>query len=470
MPLARREFTVVDESGNIVTDAQVEVRREVAGTPLAPIFSDRDGLTPLANPFPVDEDTAVAAFHAAGGAYRVRAFKTGFERVERYVAIGTMAETDAGLIISADVPTAWVFDDSTSASDPGPGLFRLNNAAPASATAIYIDNNNAAGNSVTAWLDSLDDAGDSSQRGHLFIFDPSSPSDVFRIYSVTGSVVDSTGFRTLTISHLAGAGTLEDGTRYSFSFAPRGPQGIQGVQGIQGIQGIQGEQGPQGDPGEDGEVPNARTLTAGNGLTGGGDLSANRTFDVGAGTGISVATDSVGLDTSSTRNTDHSGVTITAGNGLTGGGAIDSTRTLDVGAGTGIVANTNDVAIDKASDANVRAAASNKVLTTDLVESASALVTLTDAAPVAVDWDAGINFTLTVTTNRQIGNPTNGQPGTWRTIYVVGNDGTDRTITFGNQYLGEVPTLTTIDNANGALLMIYCRTTTHFVVSSKDAL
>lgn len=37
------------------------------------------------------------------------------------------------------------------------------------------------------------------------------------------------------------------------------------------------------------------TLTAGNGLTGGGDLSANRTFNVGAGTGISVAADAVAL-------------------------------------------------------------------------------------------------------------------------------------------------------------------------------
>ena len=44
----------------------------------------------------------------------------------------------------------------------------------------------------------------------------------------------------------------------------------------------------------------ARTVTAGNGLTGGGDLTANRTFDVGAGTGITVAADTVALDTTYT--------------------------------------------------------------------------------------------------------------------------------------------------------------------------
>lgn len=43
-------------------------------------------------------------------------------------------------------------------------------------------------------------------------------------------------------------------------------------------------------------APKSRSLTAGNGLLGGGDLSADRTFDVGAGTGISVDADSVNVD------------------------------------------------------------------------------------------------------------------------------------------------------------------------------
>jgi hypothetical protein len=46
-----------------------------------------------------------------------------------------------------------------------------------------------------------------------------------------------------------------------------------------------------------GKVDTTRTLTAGAGLTGGGDLSANRSLDVGAGTGITVAADSVAVDT-----------------------------------------------------------------------------------------------------------------------------------------------------------------------------
>ena len=44
-----------------------------------------------------------------------------------------------------------------------------------------------------------------------------------------------------------------------------------------------------------GDVPAARTITSGDGLTGGGDLSANRTLAVGAGAGITVAADSVAV-------------------------------------------------------------------------------------------------------------------------------------------------------------------------------
>jgi hypothetical protein len=128
-----------------------------------------------------------------------------------------------------------------------------------------------------------------------------------------------------------------------------------------------------------------------------------------------------------------------------------------------------DLGPSKASDADVRAAAANKVLTADRIESASAAVALTDAATVAVDWDAGINFTLTVTANRTIGNPANGQPGTYRTILVQGNSGTDRTITFGSQYLGDVPAIADCDDTKWYLITIFCVSASHFVAAAVVA-
>jgi len=95
------------------------------------------------------------------------------------------------------------------------------------------------------------------------------------------------------------------------------------------------------------------TLTAGAGLTGGGTLAADRTFAVGAGTGITVNADDVALDTSHARNVDHSAVSVIAGAGLTGGGTIAADRTLTVGAGTGITVNADDVALDTAHARNV---------------------------------------------------------------------------------------------------------------------
>jgi len=377
MALARHEFTVTDEHGNIVTDAQVEVRLEVPGQPLASVFADRDGETPLGNPFTVDPDTAVAAFHVAGGAYRIRAFKTGFERIERYVGIGTASETDAGLLAVA-VPATWLFDDATADADPGEGTFRLNNASPASATAAYIDNLSFGGASVSAWLDTFDDSGDATVRGFLTIFDPTAPTTSFRVYTVSGSVVDGTGYRKLTIAHVAGAGSFVEGMEYRFSFAQRGPVG---------------------------EVPSSRTITSGTGLTGGGDLSANRS-----------------------------------------------------------------IAIDKATDANVRAAASNKVLTADLIASASDVVTLTETGgSIAVDWSTFINGTVTIDQNSTLANPTNGQPGTWRTIMIQGNNGTLRTLAFGSNFNGELPALANITNVQRYLLMIYCVSSTDFLCSAKDA-
>ena len=94
-------------------------------------------------------------------------------------------------------------------------------------------------------------------------------------------------------------------------------------------------------------VNSSLSVVAGAGLANGGSvaLGASITLDVGAGTGITVNANDVALDTSSTRNTDHSAVTLTAGAGLTGGGDITASRTFNIGAGTGITVNADDIAI-----------------------------------------------------------------------------------------------------------------------------
>ena len=74
-------------------------------------------------------------------------------------------------------------------------------------------------------------------------------------------------------------------------------------------------------------------VIAGNGLSGGG-AGGSVTLNVGAGTGITVNADTVQLDITNTRNTDHTGLNVTAGDGLTGGGELTAGVTLNVVATT----------------------------------------------------------------------------------------------------------------------------------------
>jgi len=82
-------------------------------------------------------------------------------------------------------------------------------------------------------------------------------------------------------------------------------------------------------------------LTAGAGLTGGGTIAANRTFNVGAGTGIAVNADTIETDDAAidhdallnydaNDHIDHTTVSITASTGLSGGGTIAANRNISV--------------------------------------------------------------------------------------------------------------------------------------------
>ena len=89
-------------------------------------------------------------------------------------------------------------------------------------------------------------------------------------------------------------------------------------------------------------VPNSIQVIAGNGLSGGGTLAANRTLAVVAGDGVAVNSTAVGVDSTVVRTTR----TFTAGAGLTGGGDLTANRTFAVGQGDGITVATTTVGVD----------------------------------------------------------------------------------------------------------------------------
>jgi len=111
--------------------------------------------------------------------------------------------------------------------------------------------------------------------------------------------------------------------------------------------------------------------------------------------------------------------------------------------------------------------AADKVLNAAAMESASALVTLTfETDGIAVDWDAFITAEVELSDDTTLENPTNGQPGTWRTV-IITQDGTGSwTLAFGTQYEFAAQTAPTLTTAAGSVdvLAILCVTTSLFYV------
>lgn len=123
-----------------------------------------------------------------------------------------------------------------------------------------------------------------------------------------------------------------------------------------------------------GKVSQSLSLTAGNGLTGGGDLTTDRTFAVGAGNGITVNANDIALATSVAGDglaygaggilnvVGINGITanandITLSSTVAGSGlGLAAGGILNIGAGTGVTVNANDIEIgqDVATSADVQ--------------------------------------------------------------------------------------------------------------------
>lgn len=117
----------------------------------------------------------------------------------------------------------WVFAAGTSAADPGANKFALNNAAAASATALYINEQGPGGNDMSAWLSTWDDSTNSSHRGTLFLIQ-TSDSTKFATYT-TGTVTDNGTYDTIVLTYVAGPGGFTAGEAVAFQFTRTGNAG-----------------------------------------------------------------------------------------------------------------------------------------------------------------------------------------------------------------------------------------------------
>jgi hypothetical protein len=110
LPIFQR--TIVNDAGDVIPGASVEVRRE-SDNALVQLFSDRDGTVLLPNPTTADGDGFVQ-FFAASSNYKITATGSGGSVVWRYVDIGS-ADLQADL--AADTGSSLVgADDAASGS------------------------------------------------------------------------------------------------------------------------------------------------------------------------------------------------------------------------------------------------------------------------------------------------------------------------------------------------------------------
>ena len=120
-----------------------------------------------------------------------------------------------------------------------------------------------------------------------------------------------------------------------------------------------------------------------------------------------------------------------------------------------------------ATAAQVRSLTTANTMTPEKVLDALVATAPSGGSNFAPDWASFIASTWVVTANRVLSNPTNVIPGSTRSVTVKASTSTERTITFGNQYKGDLPTVA-VTNAAFVTLFLYAVSATEILVSDKE--
>jgi hypothetical protein len=128
----------------------------------------------------------------------------------------------------------------------------------------------------------------------------------------------------------------------------------------------------------------------------------------------------------------------------------------------------NTPAVSIASTAEIQAlSGTDKLVATDKIAAAAVLVTPSGASNWTPDWAAFLSADWVVTANRTLANPTNVIPGTTRVVRIAANDTTNRTISFGANYVGDLNGGPVRSN-NPILYTLFAATATEIWVSARE--
>tara|TARA_R100000005_G_C4970441_1_gene183645 strand:- start:338 stop:1366 length:1029 start_codon:yes stop_codon:yes gene_type:complete len=120
----------------------------------------------------------------------------------------------------------YTFSTTTTDSDPGAGVLRLNNGTLGSVSEIYIDDSTAAAGNpdVSAFILTWDDSTQTSDRGQITIAKKSAQQN-FAIYKISGASTDASGYVKLAVTHVVSNGSFSNTDDLLVSFARTGDAG-----------------------------------------------------------------------------------------------------------------------------------------------------------------------------------------------------------------------------------------------------
>lgn len=338
-------------------------------------------------------------------------------------ALTTAGYVDEVVGAGASVQLESNFSTVTTAADPGSKNFRYDNATPASVTNIYVND------TFDSGLDGGNLIGALSTNDRIYIQTNRTASQ-YNLFRVTAAATDNTGWWTIPVVS-EDAGSLHDNNRLcgwivAYSSASGGGGG-----------GLSWS-----------VVSTATNATDGNG------------YMVDAGSGAVTVT----LPSSPSEG-DTVGIK-----------ALDLTNAITVarnGSNIEGVASDLTVNVEKSGFTLVYSDSTNGWVVVTEIASPQEIVTLTDAATVAVDLSSGADFKLTLGGNRTLGNPTNTTVGQSGEIYVYQDATGSRTLSLSSNWItpgGSGITLTTDASAEDVLsYKVETATRIHLVISSEDA-
>ncbi len=218
----RYDEIFMDDRQRLMRQKPITVFVKDTDTPAA-LYTDRTRVTPGPNPFLTDI-RGNGTFYASPGEYDLS-----YDGFERRVTVPTDFEDLA--VGSPGAPGAgafpYLFQTSTTDSDPGPGGMRFNHATPGSVTRIFVDDVTQQGVNVSAMLATFDDS-TGPIKGYLEIVN--SAQDEYHAFTLT-AIEDGGTYWKFTVAWITGSGGFDPAELVYLRFNQTGNQGAVGPNG-----------------------------------------------------------------------------------------------------------------------------------------------------------------------------------------------------------------------------------------------